>query len=410
MANDDEAAGNLPTGSRLTALDEVFRKDPYAVLSRLRSRDPVHRDEELKRWFITDHDMVKEVLRARDFCVDARKAVENSFARQIAGSGEDAEAPSMLGLDDPDHRRLRSFVSRAFAPKAVEALRPKVAQVVDEVLGRLRARASFDVIGEYASPVPFQVLAGMLGVEASDQVRFRQWAESKVQAFDPFRSEETAAGMKRADTELRDYFRHAIAERRTSARKNDILSDLVQANERGETLSEDEIVTMCNLLIVAGIVTTTDLIGNGVLALLRHPEQCRKLRQQPDLIVGAVEEMLRFDSPVIQTGRIATREVSIGGRCIGRGESLSLSLGAANHDPRVFSHPQRFDIERKDNHHHSFGGGVHLCLGAALARLQAQVAINRLLQAFPSLRLAGEPVRRRLPVLHGCEKLVVLAL
>ena len=407
MANDDEASSELPTGSRLTALDEAFRSDPYVILNRLRSRDPVHRDEELKRWFVTDHDLVREVLRDKGFCVDARKALENSFARQIAGSGADAEAPSMLGLDDPDHRRLRSFVSRAFAPKAVEVLRPKVEQIVEEVLAPLRGRASFDVIAEYGSPIPFRVLAGMLGVEASDQGRFRRWAESRVQAFDPFRSDETAARMKRADAELRDYFRHAIAERRSSAR-NDILSDLVQANERGETLSEDEIVTMCNLLIVAGIVTTTDLIGNGVLALLRNPEQCRTLRQQPDLIVGAVEEMLRFDSPVIQTGRIATREGRIGERCISKGESISLSLGAANHDPKAYRHPQRFDIERKDNHHHSFGGGVHLCLGAALARVQAQVAINRLLEAFPSLRLAAEPVRRRLPVLHGCEQLVVL--
>lgn len=138
MANDDEASSELPTGSRLTALDEAFRSDPYVILNRLRSRDPIHRDEELKRWFITDHDLVREVLRDKGFCVDARKALENSFARQIAGSGADAEAPSMLGLDDPDHRRLRSFVSRAFAPKAVEVLRPKVEQIVEEVLAPLR--------------------------------------------------------------------------------------------------------------------------------------------------------------------------------------------------------------------------------------------------------------------------------
>ena len=406
MANDDEAT-DLPTGSQLTALDEAFRRDPHAILDRLRGRDPVHRDEELNRWFITDHDLVREILRAKDFCVDARKALENSFARQIAGEGPDAEAPSMLGLDDPDHRRLRSFVSRAFSPNVVVALRPKVTQVVDQVLDPLRGRTSFDVIGDYASPIPFRVLAGMLGVEAADQANFRDWAECKVQAFDPLRSGETAARIKQADAQLREYFRHAIAERRLAAR-SDIISDLVQANERGETLSEDEIVTMCNLLIVAGIVTTTDLIGNGVLALLHHPEQCGKLRQRPDLIAGAVEEMLRFDSPVIQTGRIATRDLRIGERCIRKGESISLSLGAANHDPKVFSHPHRFDIEREDVHHHSFGGGVHLCLGAALARLQAQIAIDRLLQAFPSLRLAAEPVRRRLPVLHGCEKLMVL--
>ncbi len=175
-------------------------------------------------------------------------------------------------------------------------------------------------------------------------------------------------------------------------------------------MTEDEIVTMCDLLIVAGIVTTTDLIGNGTLALLRNPEQCRKLREKPQLIVSAVEEMLRFDSPVIQTGRITTCDVKIGDRCIAKGESISLSLGAANHDPKVYQDPHKFNIEREDSHHQSFGGGIHLCLVARLARLEAQIAISGLLQAFPRLRLASNAVvRKRLAVLHGCETLVVLA-
>jgi len=170
-----------------------------------------------------------------------------------------------------------------------------------------------------------------------------------VQAFDPFRSAATAAAMAKADASLRAYFRRAIAQRR-AVPTDDLIGDLVRANEQGEILSEDEIVTMCNLLIIAGIVTTTDLIGNGMLALLRDSGQCRKLRERPDLIVGAVEEMLRFDSPVIQTGRIATKEVVLGGRCIARGESISLSLGAANRDPAVYKKPHQFDIEREDRH------------------------------------------------------------
>jgi cytochrome P450 len=173
-------------------------------------------------------------------------------------------------------------------------------------------------------------------------------------------------------------------------------------------LSEDEIVTMCNLLIIAGIVTTTDLIGNGMLALLRNPDQYRKLREQPRLIVTAVEEMLRFDSPVIQTGRIATKEVTVGERCIAKGESISLSLAAANHDPKRYRDPHKFDIEREDTHHQSFGGGIHLCLGAPLARLETQIAISRLLEAFPVLSLVSNPVvRKRLPILHGCQELIV---
>src|SRR6266705_1569342 len=408
MAKDRGSRRDVPTGSRLTALDEVFRDDPYAVLDRLREQDPVHHDEELKRWFITEHDLVRDVLRDKEYSVDARKAADDTFARRIANTGAQAR-PSMLGLDDPDHRRLRSFVSRAFAPNAIEDMRPRVEKAVDEVLERLKGRDSFDVISEFASPIPFLVLAGMLGVEASDQRDFREWADAKVQAFDPFRSDAMNARMERADAALREYFSRAISLRRADP-KDDLISDLVRANERGETLTEDEIVTMCDLLIVAGIVTTTDLIGNGTLALLRNPEQCRKLREKPQLIVNAVEEMLRFDSPVIQTGRITTSDVKIGDRCIAKGESISLSLGAANHDPKVYRDPHKFNIEREDIHHQSFGGGIHLCLGARLARLEAQIAISGLLQAFPRLRLASNAmVRKRLPVLHGCETLVVLA-
>lgn len=398
---------DLPTGSRLTALDEAFRADPYPVLECLRQRDPVHRDTELNRWFVTDHALVRQVLRDKEFCVDARKASPDSFARKIAPADADAE-PSMLGLDDPDHRRLRSFVSRAFAPSRIAALRPRVQGIVDGVLAGLEGRPHFDLIGEFASPIPFRVLAAMLGVESSDEPDFRRWAEAKVQVFDPFRSAAVAARMKEADAHLREYF-HRMIEKRREAPGEDIVSDLVRANESGELLSRGEIVTMCNLLIVAGIVTTSDLIGNGMLALLRHPEQCQRLRQKPELIAGAVEEMLRYDSPVIQTGRIATRAVQLGGRSVASGDSISLSLGAANRDAALHAEPHRFDIERKDNHHQSFGGGVHLCLGAALARLEAQIAIEGLLRAFPGLQLAPEPVaRKRLPILNGCERLAVL--
>lgn len=399
---------DLPSGTRLTALDETFRADPYPILARLRTHDPVHWDEQLKRWFVTDHRLVREVLRSKEFCVEARKASPESFARRIAEAGGESEPrPSMLGLDDPDHRRLRSFVSRAFSPGAMPTLRPKVVAVVERVLEPLKGRRAFDLIGEFAGPIPFLVLAGMLGVEPAHERDFKQWADAKVLMFDPFRSAAAAAAMEQADAGLNEYFRRVI-ERRRARPAEDLISDLVRANEGGERLSEEEIVTMCKLLIVAGIVTTTDLLGNGMLALLRHPAQCRKLRQNPALIGGAVEEMLRFDSPVIQTGRIAGRDIELAGRRLAKGDSISLSLGAANRDPAACPHAGKFDIERSDLSHQSFGGGVHLCLGAHLARLEAEVAIGALLQAFPALRLApGEVVRKSLPVLHGCRQLMV---
>ena len=403
MADDKQSP--LPTGVQLTALDDAFRNDPYPVLDRLRAHEPVHEDRGLKRWFITDHALVRQLLRDKDLCVDARKASEGSFARSIA---DPREVPSMLGLDDPDHRRLRSFVTRAFAPQSVALMRPRVERLVDGVLTGLGKRKSFDLISEYAAPIPFLVLAEVLGVAAGEQPAFREWADAKVLAFDPLRDSMASAAIAEADAGLRAHFERAIAERRAAPR-DDLISDLVHANEAGESLSQDEIVTMCNLLIVAGIVTTTDLIGNGMLALLSAPEQYRRLREQPGLIAGAVEEMLRFDSPVIQTGRIATEQFQCGGRRIEKGDSISLSLGAANRDPRAHVDPHRFDIERHDPRHLSFGGGVHLCLGAALARLEAQVAIGRLVQAFPSLRLAGRTVeRKRLPVLNGCRELIVI--
>jgi cytochrome P450 len=403
MADDKNA--DLPTGARLTALDEAFRSDPYSVLDRLRESDPVHEDRELKRWFVSDHALVKQVLRDRQFCVDARKATEGGFARQIT---DPRETPSMLGLDDPDHRRLRSFVSRTFSASSAALMRPAVERIVDGVLSGLNGRTSFDLIAEFAAPIPFFVLAEILGIGISEQRDFRQWADAKVQAFDPFRTPEATVSMARAEGTLRDYFHRAIALRRV-APGDDLLSDLVRANEEGQTLSEDEIVTMCNLLMTAGIVTTVDLIGNGMLALLRAPEQLRKLRESPDLIVGAVEEMLRFDTPVIQTGRIATKDCEIGGRRIAKGDSISLSLGAANRDPRAFHNPHEFDIRREAQQHQSFGGGVHVCPGAALARLAVQIAIGRLIEAFPSLRLTGCPIeRKRLPVLNGCRELIVL--
>ena len=287
-------------------------------------------------------------------------------------------------------------------------MRPRIEAVVGEVIGRLSGSAGFDLIGEFAGPIPFLVLAEMLGVESDARDAFRSWADAKVQEFDPDRTAATAARIAEANRSLRTHFIRAIGERRAAPRR-DLISDLVRANEAGETLAEDEIVTMCNLLIVAGIVTTTDLIGNGVLALLRHPEQFAKLKRWPQLIVPAVEEMLRYDSPVIQTGRIATEDVELGGRHIAKGASISLSLGAANRDPGVYQEPDKFDIERADTQHLAFGGGVHLCLGHSLARLQTQIAISRLLEAFPDLRLASRPIaRKRLPVLNGCEAIQVL--
>ena len=375
----------LPQGVELTALDENFRKDPYPVLHDVRQRAPVLDDQQLRRLVYTRHDDVKTILRHKDLLSDPRKANPGSFTREYLGAnmGEDDE-PSMLLMDEPGHRRLRSLVSAPFTPAAVERWRPRTREVVQRVLDAI-TEDEFDLIADFAGPIPTVVIAELLGIDSAQHAQFKHWSDLSVQVgFNPFPTEQQAADGESAFIALRDFF-HAEIERRSQNLGDDILSDMIRAEEQGEKLGREEIVTQCNLLLVAGNVTTTDLIGNGVKALLDFPAQLQKLRDDPGLMVNAVEEMLRYDSPVTNSGRIAHADVTLGGCPAGRGESLSTSLAAANRDPAVYPHPDTFDIEREDTHHQSFGGGRHLCLGAHLARLEAQEAISGLLQRYPHL-------------------------
>jgi hypothetical protein len=260
----------------------------------------------------------------------------------------------------------------------------------------------------FAGPLPTIVIAEMLGVDPADRDDFKRWSDESVLGFNPLITDEERERVIAASTAMDDYLRRASAERRSNPR-DDLISALIAVEEAGDQLSNEEIVTMCSLLLAAGNVTTTDLIGNGVLALLRHPDQLAALRADPSLIKNAVEEMLRFDGPVVQTGRIALSDVEIDGCPVGPGASILTSLAAANHDPAVYPDPDRFDVRREDIHHHAFGGGIHYCLGAPLARLEARIAIDTLVRRFPNLRLAGEPLEwRRLPSFRGLIQLPVL--
>lgn len=376
---------SLPQGIELTPLDAAFRNDPYSILDRLREQAPVHEDTGLKRFIYTRHDDVRDILRDRDFWSDPRKANPGTFTRMFLGSQQrEDEEPSMLLMDEPGHRRLRSLVSGSFTPAAVERWRPRIKEVVARVLDGITTD-EFDLITAFAGPVPTVVIAEMLGIDPSRHADFKIWSDHSVQAgFNPFASAEEIAQRDAAREALDAFFRAEIGARREHL-GDDLISDMIRAEADGEQLSEHEMVQQCFLLLVAGNVTTTDLIGNGVKALLDHPEQLAKLRNDPSLIVNAVEEMLRFDSPVVNSGRIANRDIDIGGCPVGRGESLSTSLAAANRDPEVYPHPNAFNIERKDTHHQSFGGGRHLCLGAHLARAEAQEAILGLIARFPLL-------------------------
>jgi hypothetical protein len=256
-----------------------------------------------------------------------------------------------------------------------------------------------------AAPLPAIAISIMLGVDEADQQQFKQWSEtSNASFFNPFASEEEKAPGYAAGMALWTFFQNEIASRRRAPR-DDLIGRLCDVEEGGEKLSDNEINTMCNLLLIAGNVTTTDLIGNGLKALMTHPDQLAKLRANPDLLPNAIEEMLRYDSPVVTSARIAPYDFELDGVAIEKGESITTVLGAANRDPDVYPDPDAFDVEREDTHHQSFGGGAHLCLGAHLARLEASAAISALLEQFPRLEPGHQPhVYRQVPGFRGLQQ------
>lgn len=377
---------SLPVGIALTPLDDDFREDPYNILKKIQETTAVHEDTELRRYIYTHHDDVKSILRDAHFWSDPRKGNPGSFTRELLGSGmRDDEEPSMLLMDEPGHRRLRSLVSASFTPSAVEKWRDRARMVVDQVLDNIQS-AEFDLITEFAGPVPTVVIAELLGIDPAMHDKFKNWSDEAIKvSFNPFASAAEKTVGDAAGAALEQFFREEIEVRRKDLGE-DLLSDMIRVETDGEKLSVDEIIRQANLLLIAGNVTTTDLIGNGIKALLDNPSQLQALRDDPTKINKAVEEMLRFDSPVVNSGRIANRDIEIGGCPVKKGESLNTALAAANRDPAIYPDPDKFDISRVDTHHQSFGGGRHLCLGAHLARLEAQEAVLGLLRRYPDLR------------------------
>ena len=390
-------------------LPEVH-EDPYPLYQQLRAADPVHRSP-LGFWVLTRHTDVLAVLRDPRMSRDLRRSERMRQLRlspEVDGllSGEEA-APSMLFVDPPDHTRLRALVSKAFTPRAVERLRPRVEVIVAELLERVAGAGAMDVAEDLAYPLPVTVICELFGVPEPDRDRFRAWSRALVHLLDPLVAADSLERALQARLALHGYLRELIAERRAHP-AGDLLTALIAAEDQGRQLSEGELLSMCVLLLVAGHETTVNLIANGTLALLRHPETLAGLRSGAPLPGSAVEELLRYDSPVQFTSRHATADREIGGRRVRAGETVIAVLGAANRDPAQFPDPDRLDLARAPNRHVAFGGGIHFCLGAPLARVEARIAIGALLARLPGLELGPEPpVRRDTVTLRGLSSLPV---
>ena len=374
-----------------TLLDPAVRQDPYPVYATLRREDPVHWDAALGRWLVTRYDDVAAGLRDPRFSSQRSAALNANLPAavqaELAPSAR-ARATAMLFTDPPTHTRLRRLVNRAFTPRLVEALRGGIQALVDELLDAVQPAGRMDAIRDLAYPLPASVIAQMLGAPPTDRDRFKAWSDDIALSLTPA-SPEAALRGQRSGAAMGEYMAAIIADRRARPRE-DLISALVAAEEQGDALSSEELYAMCSLLLVAGHETTTNLIGNGLLALLRHPDQQRRLRQQPDLWRSGVEELLRFDSPVQLAARVLREDVELRGRRLRAGQVVAFLIGSANRDAEQFPEPDRLDVGRQDNRHLAFGAGIHYCLGAPLARLEAQLAFATLLRRLPHLELAAD--------------------
>ena len=387
------------TEIRFELADPRFKADPHATYARLRAEAPVFRSR-LGRgrpvWLVTRYDDVAALLRDPRFAKDPAHARSGAapwmpgFMRPLARN--------MLDLDAPDHTRLRSLVQKAFTPRLVERLRPRIEGLADELITRATRGGRMELVRDYALPIPLTIIGELLGIPAADWDRFHRWSTTVVSAspgIGAVRLLPTVWSMFR-------YLRGQFAARRADPR-DDLITALVQAEEAGDRLSDDELLAMVFILLVAGHETTVNLIAGGVLALLQNPEQLERLRSDPALLRPAIEELARFVSPVdLATERYAREDVEIAGVAIRRGEMVLGAIGSANRDEAHFAAPNTLDLARDPNRHLAFGLGAHYCLGAPLARLEASIAIPMLLDRAPDLRLRDAEVRwRRHAFLRG---------
>ena len=391
-------------------LDPSNRADPYAAYTQIREHGPL-RLPDLHLAVFSSYRDCDDVLRHPSSASDSAKstAVRQRFA--AADDDRSFGEPSFLFLDPPDHTRLRRLVSKAFVPKVVTALEPDITALVRSLLDAVAEKGDFDVITDLAYPLPVAVICRLLGVPIEDEPEFSKASALSAQSLDPFmtftgEASENLESQLQAGLWLRGYLRDLITRRRSDP-GDDLMSGLIQVEESGDQLTEEEIIATCTLLLVAGHETTVNLIANAVLAMLRHPLHWAALGRDPSLVSGVVEETLRYDPPVQLMGRIAADDMAIGDTTIPKGDTMMLLLAAAQRDPAAFDRADEFMPDRESIRHLGFGKGPHFCLGAPLARLEAGIALSEVTARFPNARMVGEPEYKPNLTLRGMSTLPV---
>lgn len=391
----------LPTGYQLSALDPTYRETPWVPLDRLRAEDPVHHDQQLGRYFLTRGKEVSDLIKNRELNADPRKANEGSFSKTLYGNN--SKELSILMLDDPEHKRQRTLVLQAFNKRSVDALLPRIEAIARSLADDIEAAdGPFDFVQLFGSPLPTTVMAELLGINPADRQDFRRWSLGCMQALNPFRTTEQTALYEESTTVLADYLAREVDKRRT-APTDDLITRLALAEEEGDTLTTQDIVLLIRLLLIAGNSTTTDMLGAGVVQLLKNPDQLAKFRARPDLHDNAMDEILRVEPPVTQVLRSAHEDMNVHDKAIKKGDTIHMSLFGAHFDPEMNPDPHKFDIERSRIQHFAFGGGAHYCLGAGLGKAQAKIALPMLFARFPDLSFSpGIEVKHKIaPAFNG---------
>ena len=395
------------------SLNNLFRPEilanPYQFYRELRSRDPIHWDRSRNSWVLTRYEDVNAVTSDQRFSssvlADSTSWIPERQRRDLAAAFL-AMRKDLIFSDPPDHTGLRALFGRVFSGRVNEELRRRVEQIAHGLLDAVQTQGCMDVIKDFARPLPFLVIAEIMGIPPDDLDWLRSWSDAHGQ-FVTLRGDQFLPAV-RAFGQVKDYFRSLAVSRRARP-GNDLISALVTDTSCNDDVCSEEVLANCTFVLTAAHLNTTNLIGNGLLALIRHPEQLQVLKEKPGLMAGAVEELLRYDSPVQMIKRVAGEDVGIRGKQIAKGQMLFLLLGAANHDPARFVEPEKLDLARQDNRHLAFAPGIHYCLGAALGRLEGQIALATLLERFPALRLASTRLDwHRNMVIRGLKALPVV--